>query len=100
MDTAAGSIEITRNDSLSRYEIRQDGEFVGLADFFDDDGVRAFPHTEVDPAQRGHGLAGKLVGWALRDTRESGLKADPVCPYVATFIRRHPEYTDLLVQDA
>jgi Predicted acetyltransferase len=91
-----GMLAITRNDGAERYEIRLDGELVGLADYFDDGEVRAFPHTEVDPALRGHGLAGKLVGHALRDTRAAGLKVDPVCPYVAAFIRRHPEYRDLL----
>ena len=96
MDTPAESVEITRNGALSRFEIRLDGELVGLADHFDDDGIRAFTHTEVDPTHRGKGLAGKLVGHALRETRADGLKVDPVCPHVAGFIRRHPEYGDLL----
>jgi hypothetical protein len=81
---------------VSRFEIRLDGDLVGFADYFDDDGVRAFPSTEVDPSRRGQGLAGKLVGHALRETRAEGLKVDPVCPYVAAFIRRHPEYRELL----
>lgn len=93
---SAEAISITRNDAGARYEIRQGGELVGIADYFDDDGVRAFQHTEVDPARRGLGLAGKLVGYALRDTREAGLRVDAVCPYVAGFIRRHPQYRDLL----
>lgn len=96
MSTPAEPIDITRNGALSRFEIRLDGELVGLADYFDDDGVRAFPHTEVDPVHRGRGLAGKLVGHALRETRSEGLAVDPVCPYVAAFIRRHPQYRDLL----
>ncbi|MGM0386032.1 MAG: GNAT family N-acetyltransferase [Actinomycetota bacterium] len=96
METPAEAIEITRNGAASRFEIRLGGELVGLADYFDDDGFRAFLHTEVDPVHRGKGLAGKLVGHALRETRADGLKADPVCPYVAAFIRRHPQYRDLL----
>ncbi len=92
----ADAIAITRSDAASRYEIRQGGELVGIADYFDDGGIRAFVHTETDPARRGQGLAGKLVGHALRDTRAAGLKVDPVCPYVAAFIRRHPQYGDLL----
>lgn len=89
-------IEVTKNEERSRFEIRLDGELVGLADYRDDDGVREFPHTEVDPTVRGKGLAGRLVGEALKDTRDAGLKADPVCPYVAAYFKRHPEYQDLL----
>ncbi len=92
----AEAIEITKNEERSRFEIRLDGELVGLVDYYDDDGVRAFPHTEVDPTHQGKGLAGKLVGSALTTTREEGLKVDPICPYVATFIRRHPQYADLV----
>lgn len=90
------AIEITRNSAAARFEIRLDGEMVGLAEYFDDDGVRAFVHTEVDPAHRGKGLAGKLVGHALRETRAEELRVDPVCPHVAWFIRRHQEYRDLV----
>lgn len=91
------TIEVNKNEDKSRYEIRLDGELVGLADYRDDDGVREFPHTEVDPTVRGHGLAGRLVGEALKETRAAGLKVEPTCPYVATYIQRHPEYSDLVV---
>ncbi|MDX5380269.1 MAG: N-acetyltransferase [Actinomycetes bacterium] len=96
METPADAIEITRNGAASRFEIRLDGELVGIAEHFDDGEFRAFVHTEVDPSHTGKGLAGKLIGHALRETRADGLKVDPVCPYVAAFIRRHPQYRDLL----
>jgi predicted GNAT family acetyltransferase len=96
METPADAIEITRNGAASRFEIRLDGELVGIAEHFDDGEFRAFVHTEVDPAHSGKGLAGKLIGHALRQTRADGLKVDPACPYVAAFIRRHPQYRDLL----
>lgn len=89
-------VQISKNEGRSRFEITVDGEIAGFAEYFDDDGYRQFPHTEVDPSLRGQGLAGKLVGFALTATREEGLKADPICPYVATFIQRHPSYADLL----
>lgn len=90
------TIEVRKNADRGRFEILLDGKLVGIADYRDDDGIREFPHTEVDPAVRGEGLAGRLVGEALKDTREAGLKVDPVCPYVATYFHRHPEYKELL----
>lgn len=90
------SIEVTKNEQRHRFEIRLDGDLVGLADYRDDDGIREFPHTEVDPSLRGRGLAGRLVGEALTQTRGEGLKADPICPFVATYVQRHPEYQNML----
>lgn len=90
----SSSIEIVRGDS--RFELRLDGTVVGHVDFTDAGGVRTVPHTEVDPAHRGSGLAARLVADVLRATRAEGLKVDPVCPYVAAFIRRHPEFQDLV----
>lgn len=87
---------VTRNEAASRFEIRVDGEVVGVADFTDDEGVREFFHTEIDPSRQGGGLAGRLVGHALKETRAAGLLISPVCPYVAAYVRRHPEYEDLL----
>ena len=89
-------VQISKNEGRSRFEITGDGELVGFAEYFDDEGYRQVPHTEVDPSYQGQGLAGKLVGYALTATREEGLKADPICPYVASFIQRHPSYQDLL----
>ncbi|MDO5494896.1 MAG: GNAT family N-acetyltransferase, partial [bacterium] len=81
---------IVHNESASRFELHLDGQVVGLADYFDDEdtGVREFPHTEVDPSLQGRGLAGRLVGHALKETRSAGLKAEPTCPYVAAYIKR------------
>lgn len=89
---------VTRNDSASRYELHLDNELVGFASFFDDVdlGIREFPSTEVDPSYQGRGLAGRLVGEALKDTAAAGLKVSAVCPYVAGFIQRHPEYQSML----
>jgi uncharacterized protein len=53
-------------------------------------------HTEVPEQYQGHGLAGKLVSAALRWARESGLKVIPSCPYVRSYIGKHPEYADLV----
>jgi predicted GNAT family acetyltransferase len=55
-----------------------------------------FHHTFVPPELRGGGLAGALVARALDWARASGRKVVPSCPYVATYIHRHPEYADLV----
>lgn len=53
-------------------------------------------HTEVEPSQRNRGLGELLVRSALDDLRSRGDRVVPSCPFVAAFVRRHPEYEDLL----
>ena len=38
-----------------------------------------------------------LVQGVLEDIRRKKLKVVPQCPFVATYIRRHPEWTDLVL---
>ncbi|WP_018158177.1 GNAT family N-acetyltransferase [Demetria terragena] len=79
-----------------RYEIR-DGETVaGFTQYrLPDDQHVDFVHTEVDEAYNGRGLASGLVSFALADVRKSGKRIIPHCPYVASWITRHPEYNDI-----
>lgn len=87
---------VARNDASGRYEISVDGAVVGFAEFSDSGSVRAMPHTLVDPAFSGRGLAAILVREALEDTRAAGLSVAPQCSYVAAFIDKNPEFRDLV----
>lgn len=53
-------------------------------------------HTEVPPALAGRGVAGRLARAALEFARERSLNVVPLCPFVAAFIERHPEFQDLV----
>jgi predicted GNAT family acetyltransferase len=59
----------------------------------------ALLHTEVAPELEGRGFGSALVGHALDEARERGLRVVPLCPFVDAFIRRHPAYADLVVTD-
>lgn len=80
-----------------RYEIQADGEVVGyVAIRRPDEGPVVFVHTEIDPAYEGEGLGGRLARGALDHVRERGERVIAQCPFIAGYIRRHPEYADLL----
>ena len=84
-----------------RYEARgAGGELFGFA-AYQRIGTRiAFTHTEVDEAYEGQGVAARLVQGALDDVRArrpDGPSVVPLCPYVRAWLRRHPEYADLVV---
>jgi predicted GNAT family acetyltransferase len=87
--------ETTVTEEPDRFTIAVDGRTVGLADFFDRGGRRTFPHTEVDRAFQGRGLATILVAAALDATRAAGLRVVPTCSMVADYIDKHPEFDDI-----
>ena len=79
-----------------RYELRSGDEVVGFLVYRLGDGVITLVHTEVDPAHEGQGHAATLARGALDDARSRGLRVVPSCPYVASYIEKHPEYADLV----
>lgn len=80
-----------------RFEVVVDGVMC-VCDYRLRDGIATFTHTGVPTEVEGRGIAGALVRAALEWARQEGLKVRPACSYVATYIRRHPEFEDLLAQ--
>ncbi|MDY6996688.1 MAG: GNAT family N-acetyltransferase [Actinomycetota bacterium] len=83
-------------ERTDRFTIAVDGRRAGFTEFIDRDGQRIFPHTEVDDEFEGRGLGSILVRAALESTRDAGLRIVPVCPMVAAFIDKHPEFKDVM----
>ena len=98
MTAADGPDEVTirKDEAAGRYEILLGGRRVGLADYYRRGEVVVIPHTETLPEYGGRGLAGRLVRYSLDDIRAQGLRVAPACPFVAAFIRKNPEYADLV----
>lgn len=90
-------VEILDVVAEQRYEARLAGELAGFIDYKPRDGWLIFVHTEVLPAFGGRGIGAQLAARALDDVRARGLRVTPQCPFVASYIRRHPAYQDLVV---
>lgn len=91
-----GDSEVRINPESRRFEIVADGAAAGHLRYRDEDGVRTFIHTQIDSKFEGRGLGGRLVREALDQTRAAGLQVEPECPFVRSFIERHPDYADLV----
>lgn len=94
-------IEVADNQAESRYEVRVDGKVAGFTMYRPENGGRvAFFHTEVDPAYEGKGLGSRLARGALDATRKQGKSVVARCPFIAGYVRRHPdEYADLVIPE-
>ena len=85
---------VVRNDAKSTFEIHEGGQLAQLA-YDVSGGEIALVHTEVPPELEGEGYGSALAKAALDYARAEHLRVVPSCPFVAGYIRRHPEYADL-----
>ena len=88
--------EVVDVPEKNRYELRLGDRLIGLAAYRRRDGRIAFTHTEVDEACEGRGFGSMLAAAALEDARNQGLEIAPLCPFIAHYIKGHPEYEELV----
>ena len=79
-----------------RFEVTVDGELAGFLVYRSRKGLLALIHTEVEDRFGGRGLGGQLARFALDQARAQGLAVLPFCPFVNEWMKRHPEYVDLV----
>lgn len=84
------------NPAHSRFELRVDGELVGWAEYRPAGDSIIVAHTEIDERREGEGLGSVLVRGTLDHIRASGKAVIPTCEFTAAYIRRHPEYVELV----
>jgi predicted GNAT family acetyltransferase len=96
---SAENITVRDNPGKSRYELVLDEQVVGEIAYRLTPGQMVLIHTEVLPSLENKGLGARLVAGALDDIRARGLRVVPFCPFVRSYIRRHPDYADLVVRD-
>lgn len=90
------AFELRDEPDLGRFELRDDGELVGIASYHLEGDSVVVPHTEIVASRRGQGLGAVLVGAVLDDVRAHGRRVRPLCWYVRQFVSEHPEYADVI----
>jgi predicted GNAT family acetyltransferase/glutaredoxin len=93
---SAADAEVVDVPEKNRYELRLNGNLIGLAAYRRRDGRIAFTHTEVDESLEGRGFGSKLVEAALDDAARQDLDVVPLCPFVAYYVKQHRKYQRLL----
>ena len=83
--------------SNGRFELDRDGQ-VAYLEYNLAGKVLQLIHTEVPETLRGKGMASALAESALQWAREHQVKVDVICPYVAAYLKKHPEFSDLIIK--
>ena len=87
--------ELKDNAVEQRYEFDLDGE-KAVIEYAREPDLIVLIHTYVPPAYEGRGIGRELVRAVLEDIRGKGLQVVPQCSFVAHYIRRNPEWEELL----
>ncbi len=89
--------EVKNNVEKRRFELVAEGK-LAIAEYIDRGSMIVFTHTEVPVGLEGRGIGSHLVSNALDFARREGKTIMPLCPYVAAYIRRHPEYQPFVLE--
>ena len=87
--------EVVDNAAEHRFEVRL-GADVAFAEYRLKPGQIVLPHTVVPDAFAGKGVASALAKHAFGYARDKGLTVIPTCPFMAAWVKKHPEAQDVV----
>jgi predicted GNAT family acetyltransferase len=90
-------LNIFNNKQRQQFQVQLDGAIASL-EYRLNDGMIVLMHTEVSENFGGRGIGSALAQFALDYARANHLPVKVYCPFVAAFVKRHPEYTDIVVK--
>ena len=85
--------QLIKNKKENRFEVHIEG-LVAFADYKLNKDKIAFTHTEVPKELSGKGIGSFIAKGILDYAAEHDLRVKPYCPFIKSYIDRHPEYQE------
>lgn len=92
------NLQVIHNAAASRFEMDIQGKKALINYQKRGEDTYNLYHAEVPPEFEGRGYGSHLVKGALEQIKAEGKKFIPMCPFIAAFVRRHPEYQEFAVR--
>jgi predicted GNAT family acetyltransferase len=86
---------IINNEQHQQFQLPVDGE-TAFMEYRFHDGAIVLMHTEVPERLGGRGIATALAAFAFDYAKQHQLKVRVYCPFVKTYLTRHPELSSLV----
>lgn len=91
------NFELQKDTNEKKYYVEVEGKLAYVE--YIQAGERVFlTHTEVPPAFEGKGVGSQLVRLVLEDIKKNDWTLVPLCPFIASYIKRHPAYKSLVLK--
>ncbi len=88
---------LINNEAAKRYEFHIEDQ-TPLIEYILTSQKIFLTHTEVPKPLEGKGIGSALIKSVLEDIDQKGLTLVPLCPFVAAYIKRHPEWKRLVLK--
>lgn len=85
-------VELINNESIHNFELVVEGHRA-FVDYIKKSEKYYLVHTEVPQELEGKGVASALVEKVFQYIEGQGAKVVPLCVYVQSFLKRHPEWS-------
>lgn len=92
------TLKIIDNAERLRFETPVNGGLAFIS-YRWEHGRLALMHTEVPEEAQGKGIAKELSKFAFEQAKEQQRKVLIFCPYISAYLKRNPEYNELVEKD-
>jgi predicted GNAT family acetyltransferase len=89
-------LKILNNTERQQFQVTVNGEPASL-EYRLYDGMIVLMHTEVPEPVAGRGIGSALADFALNYARANHMPVKVYCPFVQAYLKRHPEFMDLVI---
>ncbi len=84
-------LEVKHNPEEKRFKVVLEDK-IAMVEYMMGGNNIVFTHTEVPSEFEGMGIANKMAHVALQYAKTEGYKIQALCPFIAAYVRKHPEY--------
>ena len=93
------SLTVTDEPDAERFSVHDGEELRGFIGYDRSGAVLQLIHVEVPPFLRNKGVGGEVMQAVVDFLRaENSERVQPRCPFAVMWMRRHPEYADLMTR--
>lgn len=89
---------LVNNQEKKRFELEVEGKVAFIEYILNNENIMFLTHTEVPVGLEGKGVGSVIVSKALDYIKDNGYTLAPLCPFVAAYLKRHPERKEILAK--
>ena len=90
-------VKIKENKEKKRFEVEVENK-LALIEYIRAEDKMYLTHTEVPSELEGKGIASSMAKQVLQQIKDEDLKLVPLCPFIASYVKRHPEWKEILAE--
>ncbi|TGD57255.1 GNAT family N-acetyltransferase [Flavobacterium humi] len=90
--------KLVLNEEKKRFELEVEGKTAFIEFILSNENIMFLTHTEVPGNLEGKGVGSAIVSKTLEYLKEKGYTLAPLCPFVAAYVKRHPQWKEILAK--